>query len=160
MLPTVGVGGNLYFINPTGKFIPPAQSFLAPVAIAANLSWSIDKLWTNKTKVAEAKIQQEEVTINKEIAIDNIKSEVNKNVQDYQKAMQRIQVLQVAVEQARENDRIMESKYRNNIASVTDRIDAETQLFQTLINLEISKADAGLAYYTLLKSTGTITNAK
>ena len=43
------------------------------------------------------------------------------------------------------------------MASVTDRIDAETLLYQAKINLEIAKADAGLAYYTLLKSTGKIT---
>jgi outer membrane protein len=29
-------------------------------------------------------------------------------------------------------------------------------LYQAKINLEIAKADAGLAYYTLLKSTGKI----
>mgnify|MGYP006208211273 CR=1 FL=1 len=35
-----------------------------------------------------------------------------------------------------------ESKYKNNIASVTDRIDAETLLYQAKINLELAKADA------------------
>ena len=49
------------------------------------------------------------------------------------------------------------SQYTNKVASATDRIDAETQLFQSLINLELAKADAGIAYYTLLKSIGTIT---
>ncbi|HEY1005752.1 MAG TPA: TolC family protein [Sphingobacteriaceae bacterium] len=160
MLPTVGVGGNLYFINPSGKFIPPSQTFLAPVAVAANLSWNIDKLWTGKTRISEARIQQVEAGLQRNVAADRIRSEVNRNFLEYRKALQRIGVLQVSVEQARENDRIMESKYRNNIASVTDRIDAETQLFQTLINLEISRADAGLAYYTLLKSTGTIIQSK
>ncbi len=160
MLPTVGVGGNLYFINPTGKFIPPSQAYLAPVAIAANLSWNIDKLWTGKTRISEARIQQDEAGLQRNVAADRIRTEVNRNFLEYRKAVQRIAVLQVSVEQARENDRIMESKYRNNIASVTDRIDAETQLFQTLINLEISRADAGLAYYTLLKSTGTIIKTK
>ncbi|MCY1552407.1 hypothetical protein D9M68_888000 [compost metagenome] len=71
-------------------------------------------------------------------------------------AVQKIDVLQTSVAQAEENDRLLASKYRNNIASATDRIDAETLLYQTKINLEMAKADAGLAYYTLLKSTGKI----
>lgn len=157
LFPTIGIGGNLYYINPSGKIIPPAASFLAPVTVAASVSWNIDKLWTNKTRVTEARIKQEEITVNKAIASDNIKQEVNKSYQDYMRSLQRIEIIQTSVDQARENNRIMESKYRNNIASVIDRIDAETQLFQTLINLELAKADAGLAYYTLIKSTGNIT---
>lgn len=156
LLPTIGIGSNLYYINPGGKIIPPAASFLAPVTVAANVSWNIDKLWKNRTRVEEAKIHQEEIFFNKEIAADNIREEVNKSYQYYAKLLQRIQIIQTSVDQAKENNRIMESKYRNNIASVIDRIDAETQLFQTLTNLELAKADAGLAYYTLLKSTGDI----
>jgi outer membrane protein len=65
-------------------------------------------------------------------------------------------VLETSIAQATENDRLYSSRYKNNVASVTDRIDAETLLFQAKINLEIAKADAGIAYYTLLKSTGKI----
>jgi outer membrane protein TolC len=63
-------------------------------------------------------------------------------------------LLQVSIAQAGENNNILESKYRSNIASATDRADAQILLFQAEINLELAKADAGLAYYTLLKSTG------
>ena len=66
-------------------------------------------------------------------------------------------MLETSIAQATENDRLLESKYKNNIASATDRIDAETLLYQAKINLELAKADARLAYYTLLKSTGKIT---
>lgn len=156
-MPTVGAGVNLYYINPSGKFIPPAKSFIAPVAIGATISWNIDKLWTNKNKISEARIQQAEANLNTEVSTDNIKMEVNEGYQSYLRALDRIKILDLSIEQAKENDRILESKYRNNIASATDRIDAETQLYQALINLELAKADAGLAYYNLLKTTGTLT---
>lgn len=156
VLPSLGVGASMYYINPSGKFVPPINEYLAPVALAATLSWNIGSLWTNKHKVAEANIQKEETLINKEILKDQVKSEVNSDYQNYLKATQRIEILQTSIAQARENDRILESKYKNNIASVTDRIDANTQLFQSEINLELAKADAMLAYYTLLKSTGNL----
>ncbi|MGV3705290.1 MAG: TolC family protein [Arcticibacter sp.] len=156
LLPTLGVGANMYYINPSGKFIPSANRFLAPVTLGATVSWNMASLWTNKNKVAEATIQKEETLINKGILEDQVKSEVNTDYQNYTKAVQRIGILQTSIAQARENDKILESKYRNNIASVTDRIDANTQLFQSEINLEIAKADAMLAYYTLLKSTGNL----
>lgn len=154
LLPALGVGANMYFINPSGKFVPPGNQFLAPVSLAATLSWNIGNLWTNRNKVSEARIQKEETLINKSIAQDQVKKEVNNDYQNYLKAISRIKILQTSVIQATENDKILESKYKNSVASVTDRIDANSQLFQSQINLELAKADAVLAYYTLLKSTG------
>jgi outer membrane protein TolC len=65
-------------------------------------------------------------------------------------------VLQDAVIQANENERVMESKFHNNLATTTDRIDAQTMLYEARINLELAKSDATIAYYSLLKSTGHI----
>ena len=155
-LPTIGVGANLYYINPSGSFIPPANQFIVPVTLGATVSWNVANLWKNKNKVAEAVIQQNEIGVQKSILTDQLKTEINKNYQNYRLAVQKINVLQASITQATENDRLLASKYKNNIASVTDRIDAETLLYQAKINLEIAKADAGLAYYTLLKSTGKI----
>jgi outer membrane protein len=155
--PTVGVGANLYYINPSGSFIPPSEQFIMPVTVGATISWNVASLWNNKNKVAEAKIQQKEIGLQKDVLSDNVKTELNKNYQNYNLAVQRINVLETSIAQATENDRLLESKYKNNIASATDRIDAETLLYQAKINLELAKADAKLAYYTLLKSTGKIT---
>lgn len=156
-LPTIAVGANLYYINPSGSFIPPVNQYLMPVTVGATVSWNIGSLWTNKNKVSEAKIEQSAITVQKDILTDQVKTDINKNFQTYQVAVNKIQVLETSIAQATENDKLLASKYKNNVASVTDRIDAETLLYQAKINLEIAKADAGLAYYTLLKSTGKIT---
>eukprot|EP00386_Alphamonas_edax_P013046 GDKI01040461.1.p1 GENE.GDKI01040461.1~~GDKI01040461.1.p1 ORF type:complete len:439 (+),score=-33.75 GDKI01040461.1:57-1373(+) len=155
-LPTVGVGANLYYINPNGSFIPAANEYIMPVTLGATVSWNVASLWTNKNKISEAKIQQQEIGIQKDILTDQLKTEINRNYQNYLLAVKRIDVLQASIAQATENDRLLASKYNNNIASVTDRIDAETLLYQAKINLDLAKADARLAYYTLLKSTGKI----
>jgi len=155
-LPTVGVGANLYYINPSGKFIPPTNQYIVPMTLGANISWNIGTLWTNKNKVTEARIQQKNVSIQKDILSDQVKTEINKNYQDYQLTLSKIKVLETSIAQATENDNLLASKYKNNVASAIDRIDAETLLYQAKINLELAKADAGLAYYTLLKSTGKI----
>ncbi|RZK81666.1 MAG: TolC family protein [Pedobacter sp.] len=157
-LPTVGVGANLYYINPSGSFIPPANQFIMPITLGANVSWNIGNLWTNKNKISEARIQQQNVVIQKDILSDQLKTEINRNYQNYQLSLNKINVLETSIAQATENDNLLASKYKNNVASAIDRIDAETLLYQAKINLELAKADAGLAYYTLLKSTGKIAN--
>jgi outer membrane protein len=155
-LPTVGLGANVYYINPSGSFIPTNHQYIVPMTVGANVAWNFGALWNNKNKVSDARIQQQEVVIQKDIQLDNVKTEINRNYQNYQLAIQRIPVLESSIIQATENDKLLESKYRNNVASAIDRIDAQTLLYQSKINLEIAKADAGLAYYTLLKSTGKI----
>lgn len=156
LLPTLAATGSMYYINPTSKLVPKANTFLAPVSVGAALSWNIDRLWTNKNKVSEAQVQKREAETSRDINVDNIKTEVNQDFQNFNRSVERIKILENSIQQAEENDRILESKYRNNIASVTDRIDAQTQLFQSQINLELARADAGLAWYTLLKATGKI----
>jgi outer membrane protein len=155
-LPSFVVGANMYYINPALKFIPTANTYLFPITMGGTLSWNFDRLWTNKNRVGEAKIQRQQIEINQAIAVDNIKSEVNQNYQNYVEAVEKIRILETSIAQASENDKIVESKYDRNVASVTDRVDANAQLYQAEINLEIARADAGIAYFALLKSTGTI----
>ncbi|MFT3703674.1 MAG: TolC family protein [Agriterribacter sp.] len=155
-LPTVGVGGNLYYINPTKNIIPKSGSFLAPFIIGVNVGWDIASLYKNKNKVNEAKIQRAQVDDKLGIITDQVKTEVNKSYMQYKVALDKIVLLQDAITQATENERITESKFQNNLATTTDRIDAQTLLYQSRINLELAKSDATAAYYTLLKSTGHI----
>jgi outer membrane protein len=152
--PTIAASLGGYYVDIAASPIPQSGSYITPVTIGATLSWNFSSLWTNKNKVAEAKIQKEQVTINQGITADNIRREVNQDYQNYTEALDKIKLLQTSIDQAGENNKILESKYKSNVASATDRADAETLLYQAQINLELAKADAGLAYYTLLKSTG------
>ncbi|MGZ3874537.1 MAG: TolC family protein [Mucilaginibacter sp.] len=153
-LPTLAASGSAYYVDVSANPFPKNGTYITPISLGLSLSWNFGALWNNKNKVAEARIQREEVVINKNIEIDNVKKEVNQNYQNYTMALDKINLLQTSIAQASENNKILESKYKSNIASATDRVDAETLLYQAQINLELAKADAGLAYYTLLKSTG------
>lgn len=155
-LPTLGVAGNLYYINPSKDIIPKSGAYLAPFMIGLNAGWDISSLYKNKNKLNEAKIQKQQVADRTEIIKDQIKTDVNKSYIQYKQALEKIVVLQDAITQATENERITESKFQNNLATTTDRIDAQTLLYQSRINLELAKSDATAAYYALLKSTGHI----
>jgi len=152
--PTLSASGSAYYVGIAANPLPQSGSYITPITVGLNLSWNFSALWDNKNKVNEAKIQREEVVLNKAITINNVKREVNQNYQNYLMALDKIKLLQTSIAQAGENNKILESKYKSNIASATDRADAETLLYQAEINLALAKADAGLAYYTLLKSTG------
>ncbi|HRP33564.1 MAG TPA: TolC family protein [Agriterribacter sp.] len=155
-LPTVGAGGNLYFINPTANIIPKTGSYLAPFIVGINVGWDIGSLYKNKNKLSESRLQQKEAANRYDMMRDQIKKEVNERYYQYKQALEKMNVLREAIKQAAENERIMESKFRNNLATTTERIDAQTLLYQSRIGLELAKSDATAAYYNLQKSTGHI----
>jgi outer membrane protein len=155
-LPTVGIGGNLYYINPTKALVPKSATYLAPFVVGVNASWDITGFFKNKNKLTEANLQKQEVAATRQLVSDHVKMDVNRSYTQYQQTLEKIKVLNDAVVQATENERITESKYKNNLATTTDRIDAQTLLYESRLNLELAKADATAAYYTLLKTTGHI----
>ncbi|RFZ92174.1 TolC family protein [Mucilaginibacter conchicola] len=152
--PSLSASGSAYYVGISSNPIPKSGNYITPISLGLTLGWDFGALWTNKNKVKQAQLEREEVTINKGIETDNIRKEVNENYQTYKTAVEKINLLQTSINQAQENNRILENKYRSNISSSIDRADAQTLLYQAEINLELAKADAGLAYYTLLKSTG------
>jgi len=155
-LPTVGVGGSLYYINPSKALFPKDATYLAPLVVGVNASWDIAGFFKNKNKVTEANLQKQQVSASRDLLTDQIKMDVNRSYTGYQQALEKIKVLEDAVVQATENERITESKFKNNLVTTTDRIDAQTLLYESRLNLELAKADATAAYYTLLKTTGHI----
>ncbi len=156
-VPTLGAAFQMYYINPNYNPFPATGSlYLIPVTLGLEASWDIGSLWTSKNKINEARVQQRETGIQESLLQTNISSEVHKSYTAYLEALNKIDLLTTAVDQAMENDRIMESKYENQLATTTDRIDAHTLLYQAQINLQLARVDAQIAYYTLLKSTGTI----
>ncbi|MCC8409496.1 TolC family protein [Mucilaginibacter sp. UR6-1] len=156
LLPNLNAAASAYYVDAAANPLPKSGNYITPISVGLTASWNFGALWTNKHKVAEAKIQRTQVDINKGIEVDRIKNEVNQSYQGYIAALSKIKLLQTSIAQAGENNKILQSKYRSNIASAVDRADAQTLLYQAQINLELAKADAGLAYYTLLKSTGTL----
>lgn len=155
-LPTLSASAAAYYVDIAANPFPTNGNYITPLTLGLSLSWNFGTLWTNKNKEAQAKIQREQVVINKGIETDNIKNEVNRDYQSYVSAISKINLLQTSIAQATENNRLQESRYQNATGTVTDRVDAQSLLYQAQINLELAKADAGLAYYTLLKSTGTL----
>jgi outer membrane protein len=155
-LPTVAASAGMYYINPTGEVIPTHNNLLAPFTMGVGVSWDIGTLYTNKNKEHEASLNRAELNTVRDQNMDEIHKEVHQQFIAYQQALEQIKVLQVAVNQAQENERITESKFRNNLVNTTDRIDAQTLLYQSRVNLELAMSDATIAYYNVLKSTGKV----
>ncbi len=152
--PSLNVGGNYYYNRPNARVFPQEDNFKATWDAGVTLSWNIHSLYTNKHRIAESKALLTQSSVEKDMLLDKIQMEVNADYETYLKNNQRIKVSEEAVAQAEENYRIVNNRFRNNTVLISDLTDANTLLLQTKINLLVDKADASLAYYKLLQSTG------
>ncbi|AQX05172.1 transporter [Elizabethkingia meningoseptica] len=155
-LPKLSLNAGLKYIHAGSAFIPSNGNFIVPFSVGATVSWDFSTLWMNKNKRSEIKIIQQQTSIEKSIWTDKIRTEVNQAYQLYQRALNKVSLLHAAIDEATENDRMQEDRYRNNVTTVTDRIDADVKLYQALTDLEIARAEASVAWYNLLKVSGKI----
>ncbi|MBB6502060.1 TolC family protein [Pedobacter cryoconitis] len=109
---------------------------------------------THKARAAELRYQQQEVEHSD--TEDRIRQEVNEAYLRYQESLTRIDVAKENINQATENLRIVNNTYFNQLALVTDLLDADTQLLQTRFDLAAAKIAAQLQYYQLQKAIGNL----
>ncbi|MCW3465777.1 TolC family protein [Chitinophaga nivalis] len=156
VLPKLSAGANVNYFHAGSAFIPTEGSFVAPFSVGVTVAWNFPSLWLNKNKIGEARIRQQQTQLSRNVLWDQVKQEVNKCYEQYLRTTEKIKLLEVAVAQAEENDHMQAEKYRSNVTSVTDRIDAGTRLYGTMVNIALAKAEAGLWWFRLKKATGKI----
>lgn len=138
-------------------YVPNVVTITNAVNLGVGLQYNISSLWKN-TGLQRAKSREKQVSINQEQLTDAVFLEVNKAYQDYIVSKKKIEVYASAIEQAAENYRISSNKYNNALLTTTDLLDADLAQLQAKLNYALAKADAQLAYNTLLHTAGLLNN--
>lgn len=145
-------------LNLTGGYIaadiPNVFSVTNAVNIGVGVSYNIGSLWKNKAKVQAAQARTKQIVATEAMLDDNIRLQVNKNYLTLLSNRKKIEVYAKAVEQARENYRIVKNKFDNNLATTTDLLEADVAQLQASLSYTLSRADAFVAYHKLLQTSG------
>jgi outer membrane protein TolC len=149
--PSVSVTGG-YVALDVPDFITVTNAFTFGVGLSYNMS----SLWKTSAHVNEAKARLAEVQANEEQLYDNIRNEINQAYESLLTAQKKIEVSRVAIENGRENYKIVKNKYDNSLLTVTDLLDANAAMLQSEISLELARADAIVAYNVLLERAGVL----
>lgn len=156
ILPKVGLFAEYGYSYPQILMYPYSFNLYGLGMAGIKASLPISQLYTNKHRKAEAKINLERQEIEHADTKDRVREEVNAAYLRYTEALTRIQVAKENIAQAKENFRIVNNTYFNQLSLLTDLLDAETQLLQSRFDLTTAEATAQLQYYQLLKATGNL----
>ncbi|MEP6595473.1 MAG: TolC family protein [Ginsengibacter sp.] len=135
-------------------YVPHVITITNAINAGISIQYNLASLWKTNTRLLQANAQQQQLLANEAELNDAIRLQVNQDYQNYFLAQKKIDVYQVAVNQATENFRITKNKYNNNLVTLTDLLDADVALLRTKLNLSSAKADAVSAYNKLLQTAG------
>ncbi len=136
--------------------IPKVFSIYNAVNIGVGVNYSLSSLWKTDAKVAQARARERQAEANRGELSDQIQLQVGRAYLNYSSSLEKINVYQLAIDQAEENYRITKNKFDNSLATTTDLLEAEAAQLQARLNYTTAKSDAAVAYKQLQQAIGAL----
>lgn len=124
--------------------------------IGLSFSYSLSALYKNPHRIKEA--QQNVVLMQNAEAQEQqrIRMNIRTALLKHQEATERVEALKLSVKQAEENYRIMYNRYMNQLAILTDLLDADNLRLNAELKLTTARTQAIYTFYELQKATGNL----
>jgi outer membrane protein len=122
------------------------------------LNWKIFSGFDTKAQVAQARERLQQLEIQKKDLAEQIKLEVQNAYLGLQETAERIAVTKGAIKQGEENLRLNEERYKEQVGTATDVIDAQTLLTRIRVNYNNAVYDHQVQKAQLLRAIGKISD--
>lgn len=122
------------------------------------LHWKIFSGFDTKAQVAQARERLEQLTVQKKDLAEQIKLEVQNAYLGLKETAERIAVTKGAVQQGEENLRLNEERYKEQVGTATEVIDAQTLLTRMRVNYNNAVYDHQVQKAQMLRAIGRINN--
>ena len=136
--------------------VPNVLTVYNAVNFGVGVNYSLSSLWKTDAKVQQAKARERQAEANRSELSDQIQLQVGRSYLNYTSSLEKINVYQVAIDQAEENYRITKNKFDNSLATTTDLLEAEASQLSARLNYTSAKSDAAVAYKRLQQATGSL----
>jgi outer membrane protein TolC len=152
--PQIYLVGNYNYLNPNQRIFPAKAEFKGTWDVSVSLSYD---LWNwntsgSQSTQAEAQLSQAEQGLSQ--LKDGITLEVTQSYLALIQAKERSAVAKQGVEQAEENYRVTNERYKKGLNVNSDLLDSEVALLTAKLNYTQSLVDYELATARLTKSIG------
>ncbi len=154
--PQIFLTGNYYYSRPNQRIFPAVDAFKDSWDVGVTLQFDI---WNNLTTVyqttaAQAQYEQTKDAIG--ILKDGVTLEVTQSFLSFRQAKENIQLSELTVEQADENLRVTQQKFKAGLTTNSEMIDAEVAQLQAKLQLTQALVEYELAQAKLEKAVGEV----
>ena len=155
-LPKITAGGEYFLKYPNMMFFPPEPYAYRLGMMGVNLTYPIENLYKNKYKMREARENIDLAKLQIEENEEKIRHNVYEAYKKFEETDQKVKIAEEAIDQAKENYRIVRTKYANKLSLITELIDADNTYLEAESNLISVKINRQLKYYQLQYTIGNL----
>lgn len=155
-MPQVTASGSYGYSYPNLMFFPPTSFLYRFGLVGVNVKIPITAQFTNKEQKKIARLETEKAKLEVEEREEVLLHQVYAARRKWEEAGQKVRIAQIAIEQAKENYRIVQLKYANQLSLITELIDADNAYLTAQSNMISLKIDEQLKYYQLQHLLGNI----
>lgn len=122
--------------------------------IGLSFSYPISSLYQNRHRMNEARQNVQLMRNAEEQKQQTIRMTVQTALLKHREAKERVEALKLSVRQAEENYRIMRNRYMNQLAILTDLLDADNLRLNAELQLTTARTRVVYTYYELQRAVG------
>ena len=122
--------------------------------VGLSVSYPLSSLFKEGHRIKESRLQVSLRKNEEERKRQNIHIEVRTAYLRHKEALLQVEALKLSVRQAAENYRIMQNRYMNQLAILTDLLDANSVRLNVELQLTTARTQVVYTYYQLLKACG------
>jgi len=141
MLPKLSIVANNNFNGPITFELPPIDKNLNIWYVGVGVTYPLSSLFKSNKKLNQAKLQTRQAQEQTAVAREQLNNSVQSAYTDYLQSYVELETQQKNVQLARENYDVVNERYNNQLALITDMLDASS----TRLDTELSEADARIA---------------
>ncbi|MFV5699768.1 TolC family protein [Flavobacterium sp. ZT3R17] len=152
--PEISLFAKNYLQRPFLSAVPAVDIYTNVWQAGINIRYNISSIYQSTTKIAAGKMQWELSKQKEILTTQNMELSINNYFIKYEEAKDELATLKKDLKSAEENYRIVEKKYFNQLALVTDMTDATNIKLESEIKVANAEINVVYTYYQLLKSAG------
>lgn len=156
MLPKVAFVAADNFDGPITFELPPIDKNLNIWYIGVGVKYSLSSLFKSNKRIKQAVVETRQAKESHAVQAEQLNNNVQAAYVQYQQTYVELETQQKSVELARQNYDVMNARYFNQLALVTDMVDASN----LRLNAELKEVDARInivyAYYRMMYVAGEI----
>ena len=154
--PTVALFAANHFDGPITIEVPAINKNFNYWHVGVGMSFPIHSLYKANRSIRQAQYSTMLSRRRQDEVIEHTSLAVQSDCVRYMEAYDEVATLEKSVQLANENYQVIENRYRNDIALVTDMLDASTQLLDAELKLVNARINVIFNYYKLKNTSGNL----
>ncbi len=155
-LPHIGLIAGNTFDGPITVEIPPIDKNLNYWWVGVNISYNISSLFKTNKNINKSKLDIYRIREKREATSDEVARNIEQAYTLYTQAHEQLKTQQKNVELATENYRVVDRRFNNQLALLTDMLDASTSKLDAEVRLVNAHISTIYFYYQLKFISGTL----